>query len=282
MPSPALLTRAESLARDWGLVVDEIRQTRTSLLLLGKCGTIPCLLKVSRQSSDEWHSGAVVRAFDGNGMVRAYDHREGTVLLERLTPATPLIELTLAGRDDEATDILADVIGRLSATQIPAACPTVQDWGKGFSRYLGTGDPQIPPALVERAQSWYQMLSGSQGQTRLLHGDLQHYNVLYDGTRGWLAIDPKGVVGEIEYELGASLRNPGELPARFASSRIVEKRLARFGARLALALDRALAWAYAQAVLSAIWEVEDDTSIGAGHPTIRLAQAIESMLPPAP
>jgi streptomycin 6-kinase len=43
---------------------------------------------------------------------------------------------------------------------------------------------------------------------RLLHGDLQHYNVLLDRKRGWLAIDPKGVVAEGEFELGAALRNP--------------------------------------------------------------------------
>ena len=42
----------------------------------------------------------------------------------------------------------------------------------------------------------------------LLHGDLQHYNVLLDKDRGWVAIDPKGVVGELEYEVGALLRNP--------------------------------------------------------------------------
>ena len=29
----------------------------------------------------------------------------------------------------------------------------------------------------------------------LLHGDLHHWNILSDADRGWMAIDPKGVIG---------------------------------------------------------------------------------------
>ena len=32
-------------------------------------------------------------------------------------------------------------------------------------------------------------------------------NVRFDSGRGWLAIDPKGVFGELEYEVGAVVRN---------------------------------------------------------------------------
>ena len=70
----------------------------------------------------------------------------------------------------------------------------------------------------------YVDLSGSQRSTRLLHGDLQHYNVLFDTDRGWLAIDPKGVVGELEHEIGAVLRNPDERPDLFLSSSVIERR----------------------------------------------------------
>jgi streptomycin 6-kinase len=212
-------------------------------------------------------------------MVRAYEHREGAVLLERLTPGRPLTSLSLAGHDDEATEILADVIQRLVAPHIPSECPTVEHWGRGFATYLRTGDQQVPRELVERGQSWYDALVRSQRQCRLLHGDLQHYNVLYDAQRGWLAIDPKGVVGEAEYELGASLRNPGE---PFTAPRVLERRLTIYGARLPLALDRVLAWAYAQAVLSVIWEFEDGASLTPDNPTLRFARTIEPMLPPAP
>ena len=156
--------------------------------------------------------------------------------------------------------------------------PTVAEWGRSFERYLATGDRQVPRELVERGQQVYLRLARSQGKTRLLHGDLQHYNVLFGAERGWLAIDPKGVTGETEFELGASLRNPGERPDLFASTKIVERRLELYARRLEIDVERALGWAYAQAVLSAIWAVEDGEVVEAGNSTFQLANAIAPML----
>ena len=73
----------------------------------------------------------------------------------------------------------------------------------------------------------------------LLHGDLQHYNVLFDNQRGWTAIDPKGVVGELEYELGALLRNPIELPDVFTNPERIKHRLEILTTALQLDYSRA-------------------------------------------
>jgi streptomycin 6-kinase len=121
-------------------------------------------------------------------------------------------------------------------------------------------------------------LSGSQRSTRLLHGDLQHYNVLFDTDRGWLAIDPKGVVGELEYEIGAMLRNPDERPDLFLSPSVIERRVKQFTNRLNLNYERTIGWAFAQAVLSAIWGIEDGFSVDATNSSLRLAEAIRPML----
>lgn len=115
-------------------------------------------------------------------------------------------------------------------------------------------------------------------QPRLLHGDLQHYNVLFDSDCGWLAIDPKGVVGEVEYEVGAVLRNPFERPELFLSRPTIERRLEQFTTRLDLDYQRALAWGFAQAVLSAIWEIEDGFAVDTTNPALRLAEVIRPML----
>jgi streptomycin 6-kinase len=136
----------------------------------------------------------------------------------------------------------------------------------------------VPIPLVERAQQTYAALCASQGRTRLLHGDLQHYNVLYDSARGWVAIDPKGVIGELEYEVGASLRNPVERAELFASPQIVERRLTSYAARLQLDADRALRWTFSQAVLSAIWSVEDRVAVTTAHPALMLARAVQPLL----
>src|SRR4029079_11177091 len=99
----------------------------------------------------------------------------------------------------------------------PAACATVEAWGLGFERCLAATDTRLPRELVLRAQRVYSELAAAQREPALLHGDLQHYNVLCDERRGWVAIDPKGVIGELEYEIGAALRNPYERPELLAS-----------------------------------------------------------------
>src|SRR4030095_403979 len=109
----------------------------------------------SKQTTDEWRSGEIVAPFEGNGMAQVQEHAPGAVLLERLVPGNSLSEMALNGRDEEATDILADVIQRMSARssstsqlELPEACPTVHDWARGFERYLATGHQQIPKPLV--------------------------------------------------------------------------------------------------------------------------------------
>lgn len=102
--------------------------------------------------------------------------------------------------------------------------------------------------------------------------------ILLDSGRGWVAIDPKGVVGEVEYEVGASLRNPVERPELFASPQIVERRLRLYAARLHLDADRALQWSFSQAVLSAIWSIEDGIALDVTSPGMMLAQAIQPLL----
>ena len=275
----SLAERVQEQTRAWNVVVEERLETSSSCVALGRRGNQPVVLKVLRQPGDEWRCGEVLDEFDGRGTVRAYEYIDGAVLLERLSPGTSLAGLSLSGRDDEATEILADVIHRMSPTREPSkSFVTVQEWGDGFDRYLASGDGQIQSNLVEQGRRLYSVLCESQRRARLLHGDLQHYNVLFDSDRGWLAIDPKGVVGEVEYEIGASLRNPYEKPDLFASPETLKRRLKIYEARLKLDSDRALAWGFAQAVLSAIWSVEDGFAVDAANPSMMLANAIRPLL----
>jgi streptomycin 6-kinase len=271
--------RLDRCARDWGVTVASTLDTQSSILAFGTRDDRPVVLKVVRAPGDEWRAGEILAAFRGEGTVHVLAHVPGAALLERAVPGRSLTSLVLEGRDDEATGILADVIRRMGASNPTVRwAVTAEEWGKGFRSYLDSGDAQVPAGLVDRARETYASLCASQQHTRLLHGDLQHYNILFDADRGWLAIDPKGVVGEVEYELGASLRNPGERPDLFASPAIVERRVGMHAARLGIDADRTLRWAYAQAVLSAIWSVEDGFPVDSAHLSLQLARAIEPLL----
>jgi streptomycin 6-kinase len=283
--SPIPSDRIQEHARAWGVVCEDLFETESSVITFGTRDHQSVVLKVVKRPGDEWRSGEILTAFDGQGVARVYEHVPGAVLLERLKPGNSLIDLSLHGRDHEATDILADVIQQMSARassvspfELPNECATVQEWAKGFERYIATGDDQIPIDLVEAGQHWYLRLCASQRGPRLLHGDLQHYNVLFDSDRGWLAVDPKGVVGEVEYEIGAVLRNPFAQPELFLSRATIERRLEQFTRKLNLDYERTLAWGFSQAVLSAIWGIEDGFAMDAMNPGLRLAEVMRPML----
>jgi len=277
VPEHGLQERIRKHVRDWSVEIEHSEETGTSVLLFGHRNSRPVVLKVLRHPGDEWLSGAVLAAFEGRGAARVYEYAEGALLLERLRPGTSLAQLALAGQDDEATGILVDVIGAMTPGSAPPTTPTLLDWGQAFDRYAAAGDARIPRELVAEAQEVYARLCRSQTQVRLLHGDLQHYNVLSDADRGWLAIDPKGVVGETEFEIGAAMRNPCEGTDAFARPEVVERRLNRFASRLPIDRGRALSWAFAQAILSEVWRVEDGDLAGEPHGLL-LARVVRPML----
>ena len=115
----------------------------------------------------------------------------------------------------------------------------------------------MPAPLVERAEALFAELLVSQAEPVLLHGDLHHYNVLAAGRRPWLAIDPKGVVGELAYDTGALLRNPVELLRTARPGKTLERRRDRLCERLDLDRARVTGWGISQAVLAAYWSLED-------------------------
>lgn len=272
-----MLDRLHTKAAEWNVTLNETRETATSLLGFGVRDEQRVVLKLTKVS-DEAHSGKVLRAFGGNGAVRVYEAETGVVLLEQLEPGEQLVSLVRRGEDDEATKILAQVIGKLANHAAPDECPTVAGWGRGFDRYIASGAQHIPDDLVRKAQLIYHQLTKSQRTTMLLHGDLQHYNVLFDRPRGWTAIDPKGVVGELEYEVGALLRNPIERPDLFTNRATIERRLEILTTLLPLNHNRALQWSFAQAVLSAIWDVEDGYPVQPNHPALLLANTLKEIL----
>ena len=140
----------------------------------------------------------------------------------------------------------------------PDGCPTVEQWGEGVRALRSRAATSASRARCSsRRSASTRDLAATQREPALLHGDLHHYNVLSDRARGWCAIDPKGVVGELEYELGAALRNPIDRPDLFATLDVVERRLDQFGLVLGIDVSRARGWCFAQAVLSAIWSIED-------------------------
>lgn len=218
-----------------------------------------------------------LRIYNGRSSVRLLDADpdEGILLLERLRPGQML---TTIRDDDVATRTAAQVMQTLWRP-LPAEhnFPSVADWGKGFARLraeFGGGTGPFDKKLVETAESLFTDLLASMDAPVLLHGDLHHFNILSAGD-DWLAIDPKGVVGEPTYEVGALLRNP--VPHIFKEpelGRIMARRLDILAETLELDRERLRQWSLAQAVLSAWWSYEDGGDAADWEPTMRLASVL--------
>ncbi len=205
-----------------------------------------------------------LRLFDGRGAVRLLeaDAAQGAMLLERLAPGTPLRAMQ---DDTQATSIAATVMRELWRPVPPNhPFPTIADWAKGIDRYQARfrdAPGPIPAALISEAVRLFAELLASQADPVLLHGDLHHDNILQAHRQSWLAIDPKGLVGEPAYETGALLRNPEELFAMPQPARILARRIAQLADELALDRARIRGWAVAQAVLASLWSFEDHGQI---------------------
>jgi streptomycin 6-kinase len=265
-------------ARAWEVDVDETFETATSIIAFGLRGTHAVTLKITKHHGDEWYSGQALHSFACPRMVRVLAFDDGAVLMDRIRPGTNLAELSLHGRDDEVMRILLDVIAAMPVVQA-SHFPAVEDWSGSFARYRATGNRRVAEDLVEEAEAIYKRLAASQREVRLLHGDLHGFNVLLDDSHGWLGIDPKGVVGEPEFELGAALRNPLDRPDIFASRPTIEARLRRIsGSGLGLDMERVASWAFAQAVLSALWGFEDGSPAHADLSVLQLAETLRPMV----
>lgn len=202
-----------------------------------------------------------LRVFDGQGTVKLLeaDAEKGAMLLERLVPGEALLSLD---DDEKATSIAVGVMRQLWR-EVPTdhAFPTVGRWGEGFQRLrreFDGGCGPFPEGLVERAETTFVEFLAAACEPVLLHGDLHHGNILSAEREPWLALDPKGVVGEAAYEVGAFLRNP--MPQLLNASRprwLLARRIDQMVEELGFDRERLLGWGIAQAVLSAWWSYED-------------------------
>ncbi|MGH2627383.1 MAG: aminoglycoside phosphotransferase family protein [Anaerolineales bacterium] len=221
------------------------------------------VLKLAPPSADMRHEAESLKVFQGKGAVRllAEDLDAAALLLKRIRPGEDARRLP----DEQAAGAVAGVMRELHCPLMSAhPFPTVQDWARAFGelrrRYQGGTGP-LPGRAVDKAESLYADLAASMAEPVLLHGDLHPENVLSDGDR-WVAVDPQGVLGEPAYEAGAFLRNPIPDVWTWQDLAIVmDRRVRVFGDELGFDRRRLLGWGYAQAVLSAVWSLEEqDTS----------------------
>lgn len=221
------------------------------------------VLKLCFPDEEAANEREALRLFGGRGAARLLDSDEtrAALLLERLEPGTKLAALCETD-DERATSAAVEVMLALRRPAPPGhAFPSAARWGEGFGRHrarFGGASGPLPARLFVEAEALFRELCESSAEPALLHGDLHHENILAAGREHWLAVDPKGVVGEPAYEVGALLRNPvGRILEWPNLARVMARRVRRLSAGLGLDRERVRGWGLSQAMLAAVWSCED-------------------------
>lgn len=201
--------------------------------------------------------------YDGMGSIKILreDIENGVMLLEKAEPGTRIRDIS---PDEKQISFASDVMRKIHKPvpdNITSLFPSILDWAKAFDRYKAkftSVSGPVPQWMFDRAETIFKEFPKDKKQLVLLHGDLHSDNILLSN-RGWLAIDPKGIVGEREFELGAYLRNPYyDYPKGSEYRKLETKRIIQFAEELGFDKKRILDWAFACAVISLLWFLEDE------------------------
>lgn len=207
---------------------------------------------------DEQGATAALVWFAGHGAIRLLRADTRALLLEYVA-GDALTSLVATGHDDAATDIVADVMAQLyrpvDSAVLPGLRPLAHRCRALFVR--AQQEPVAPgAALFGEAAAVAHTLLADQREPCVLHGE----NIKYSPQRGWLLLDPKGLIGEWAYDAANVLCNPVTLPGLVQSEARLLRQASRLAVRLQIALGRFLAWVYAHACLAASWSLEDGTA----------------------
>jgi streptomycin 6-kinase len=234
--------------------------TRGSRLLPVRAAGVPAMLKIALDAEEKF-GGMLMSWWDGQGAARVFAHEENALLMERAEGPGSLLDMALTGRDDEASKIICDVVAQLHAPRLhppPALVPLAQ-WFQPLplAAMKHSGDRGCEPEydIFPTCAAVAARLLQSPRDVVVLHGDIHHGNVLDFGVRGWLAIDPKHVVGERGFDYVNLFCNP-ELATVRAPGRLT-RQLEVVAEAAGLERERLLQWIVAYAGLSAAWFLED-------------------------
>lgn len=239
----------------WNLSTPQIlKQTMTSHIYTVTHESETVILKLlSSSEMDEQRGALALRYFDGNGAVRLLRYDDGAQLME-YAAGDELVTLVERGEDENATRIIARVIKQLHSVPQDAPYNGMLMLDRWFGALLkkAAADKQVGiESIYVRSASLAERLLADQREIRVLHGDLQHYNIR-NTPRGWLAFDPKGVVGERTYDCANTLCNP-VMPELVHNETRLLNNAAILADTLALELGRVLAFTYIYACLNASW-----------------------------
>jgi len=250
---PALI---EEASQRWHLTeVQPVSNLSYNFVAFAKRRGNKVILKIGVPNRELVSEVEALKLFNGEGACQIIDcdKEKGFLLIEQLQPGKMLSELE---DDNERTRIAIQVMKKIWRP-VPKIGKFIQleDWFAELKNIRPTFDGETgpyPKGLLERVESFLPELFAD--EHHLIHGDFHHFNLL-SSERGWLAIDPKGVIGPCGYEVGPLMINPWDNSIGSAQFEVRAKRrvsLLREG--LGWEREKIIQWSMAHALLSSWWD----------------------------
>lgn len=268
-----LPTRVKNIEKLFGITLKKPMPNLTySFVALVETKSGPAILKVAPKSErlDReicWYQEQKT----GSAQLIMSDNEQGALLLEYLQAGISLKQKVMTGKDDEATEIIAQVITELNPQKASntSPFPHVRRLLKDLKHLLG----RVDDGLINYSLDLFNRLLEVK-EDCLLHGDLHHDNILSHGA-GYKAIDPHGYIGPQAFEVGASIRNPYDcLPKYRSLCETVTRRLNILNELLPFSRDEINGWALIYTLIAASWSIQDHGDLPAEH--VEIANIIRS------
>jgi len=236
----------------WGLTDDgDFFTSGNSLLQPVLYEDTAAMLKIPL-SAKEQPGFRLLACWDGKGAVKVYRYDADALLMERAVGEHSLKQMVLDGQEDEANAIICRVVERLhslTCRQIPDLV-TLPVWFKSLGEAAGKYG-----GIFSTCHDVVDSLLRDPQDDVALHGDIHYGNVLDAGPRGWIAIDPKGLVGERGFDFANIFCNPDLTIA--GSPERLSKQAKLIAGMADLPVERLLRWVIAWSGLMASWMLED-------------------------
>lgn len=267
MDKEAFTKFAHDTVQHWDCAPDGgIFFTHSSLLWPVTAGGEKLMLKIARPDDDEAHAADMLRYYNGHGAVKVVKSNGSIQLLERLeTDANrPTLEqMVIAGQADVATHIICDVIGQLHAAPPPPQplenLIPFRTRSNEMRQHVDKGrvKADVRPLFQFAYDLCDKLIAETQDTQRPLHGDIHHGNILHSH-RGWLAIDPKGIMGPRVYEYANTLFNPVSTTAITADPAHMDRQAGIIAERAELDKKLLLQFAFLHSLQCAAWSQDAD------------------------